>query len=86
MPTAAHLRMPLDDFNARLTSESIPLFSFDQRAGAAGAAGNAYRETLLCEVRNMSQVLATQKSTRASRGASVATIAGAASAAAEAPA
>ena len=41
VPTAAHLRMPLDDFNARLTSDSIPILSFDQRAGADGAVGSA---------------------------------------------
>jgi hypothetical protein len=64
VPTAAHLRLPLDEFNARLTSDSIPLLSFDQRAGADGAVGSAYRETPWSEVKNMSQVLAGFRSER----------------------
>ena len=56
IPTAQHLRMPLDEFNECLVSESIPLWSFDSRAGSQH--GNAYRDTPWSDVRQMETALA----------------------------
>ena len=59
IPTAQHLRMPLDEFNECLVSESTPLFglwSFDSRAGSHY--GNAYRDTPWSDARQMETALA----------------------------
>ena len=56
IPTAQHLRMPLDEFNECLVSESTPLWSFDSRAGSHY--GNAYRDTPWSDARQMETALA----------------------------
>ena len=56
IPTAQHLRMPLGEFNECLVSESIPLWSFDSRAGSHY--GNAYRDTPWSDARQMETALA----------------------------